>query len=634
MIKILVLLAVVFLVSMLIVVSLLNYAFAQVDTAWVRRYNGPGNDLDYASAIAVDGSGNVYVTGPSTGIGTNWDYATIIYYANGDTAWVRRYNGPGNYGEWSSAIAVDGSGNVYVTGESYGSGTSYDYATIKYYANGDTAWVRRYNGPGNGIDVGYSITVDGSDNVYVTGGSYGSGTGYDYATIKYYANGDTAWLRRYNGSGNLNDYAYRLAVDGSDNVYVTGRSYGSGTDYDYATIKYYANGDTAWVRRYNGPGNVEDRALAITVDGSGNVYVTGYSYGSGTANDYATIKYYGDGDTAWVRRYNYPADSSDEASAIAVDHSGNVYVTGSSRDSGTDYDYATIKYYPNGDTAWVRRYNGPGNGSDVVSGVAVDSSDNVYVTGVSTGSGTDWDYATIKYYADGDTAWVRRYNGPGNIEDWAQAITVDGSGNVYVTGGSWGSGTADDFATIKYIYHYISDTLTIVAFSPVDLIVTDPIRDSISLAFNTIPGANYDTTRDWNDDSDLDDIITIPNGLVGDYSIRVVAEPVVERAATYSLGIRIDGGSDVMLVQGHSVPGAGEADTFHYNAPEYLRGDVNNNWTIELGDVVYLITYLYKNGPAPDHVEAGDDNCSGVVELGDIVYLITYLYKGGPPPSC
>ncbi|MGB2988690.1 MAG: SBBP repeat-containing protein, partial [Candidatus Zixiibacteriota bacterium] len=127
--------------------------FAQsVDTAWVRRYNGPGNSDDEAYAIAADGSGNVYVTGRSRGSGTLYDYATIKHYPDGDTAWVRRYNGPVNSHDEAYAIAVDGSGNVYVTGLSVGSGTLYDYATIQYYANGDTAWVRRYNGPGNDLD--------------------------------------------------------------------------------------------------------------------------------------------------------------------------------------------------------------------------------------------------------------------------------------------------------------------------------------------------------------------------------------------------------------------------------------------------------------------------------------------------
>ncbi len=66
----------------------------------------------------------------------------------------------------------------------------------------------------------------------------------------------------------------------------------------------------------------------------------------------------------------------------------------------------------------------------------------------------------------------------------------------------------------------------------------------------------------------------------------------------------------------------------------FLRGDVNGSGTIELGDVVYLITYLYKNGPTPIPLLAGDVNCNDTVELGDVVYLISYLYKGGPPPPC
>jgi hypothetical protein len=258
---------------------------------------------------------------------------------------VRRYNGPGNDYDEAQSIAVDGSGNVYVSGHSW-SGASYDYATIKYYPNGDTAWVRRYNGPGNDYDEAHAIAVDDSDNVYVTGYSTDIVTSDDYATIKYYPNGDTAWVRRYNGPGNDYDEALAIAVDDSGNVYVTGYSTDIVTSDDYATIKYYPNGDTAWVRRYNGPGNSWDEAWAIVVDGSNNVYVTGYSYGSGTFADYATVKYYPNGDTAWVRRYNGPGSSHDDAHALSVDSSGNVYVTGYSVGSGTGYDYCTIKYFP------------------------------------------------------------------------------------------------------------------------------------------------------------------------------------------------------------------------------------------------------------------------------------------------
>jgi hypothetical protein len=433
-------------------------AFAQsVDTAWVRRYNGPGNAGDGAYAIAVDGSGNVYVTGGSSGSGTVEDYATIKYYPGGDTAWVRRYNGPGNYYDRAYAVAVDVSGNVYVTGASYGNGTDYDYATVKYYSNGDTAWVRRYNGPGNGADTARAIVVDGSGNVYVAGYSYVSGTNPDYATVKYYSNGDTAWVRRYNGPGNSNDWARVIAIDGSGNVYVTGESVGSGTYDDYATIKYDSNGDTVWVGRYDGPANRWDEGYAITVDGSGNAYVTGWSWGTGTNYDYATIKYYPNGDTAWVRRHNGLGNGADLSYDIAVDGSDNVYVTGWDVGSDGYEDFATIKYYASGDTAWVRRYNGPGNLWDQAYAVAVDSSGNVYVTGASYGNGTNFDYATIKYYPNGDTAWVRRYNGPGNAYDYASAIALDDSGNVYVTGQSDGSGSGPDYATIKYVQFLCGD---------------------------------------------------------------------------------------------------------------------------------------------------------------------------------
>jgi hypothetical protein len=197
---------------------------------------------------------------------------------------------------------------------------------------------------------------------------------------------------------------------------------------------------------------------------------------------------------------------------------------------------------------------------------------------------------------------------------------------------NWGAYSWSQVTFRFFNSNYISDILTIVAFSPVDLIVTDPKGDSIALGFNTIPDASYDDTIDYNHDDDPDDIITIPQRLVGDYLIRVVPEPTEK--GVYSLGIRIDGGAMVMLAQGHPSPDPGEADTYPYHAPWYLRGDVNGNWIVELGDVVYLISYLYKSGPVPDPLEAGDVTCNGVVDLGDIVYLITYLYKGGPPPSC
>lgn len=523
---------------MLLLSFLLVYAFSfsQVTEQWVKRYNGPGHGNDRATKLVADAFGNVYVTGVSNG-----DYTTIKYDAAGNQLWVKRYNGPGNDYDQPSALAVDASGNVYVTGTSIDSNINRDYATVKYDAAGNELWVKRYNGTINGYDAAYSLAVDASGNVYVTGSSVGSvgnsfqeayttikydaagnelwvkrsnsgnvarslaldasGNVYvtgnsvrsvgdedsevDYTTIKYDTAGNELWVKRHNGSQNSYDNATSLAVDDSGNVYVagltaiikydatgnelwvksgtvasltvdasgnayvTGKSYNSDFTTDYATVKYDANGSELWVKRYNGPENGYDDASSLAVDASGNVYVTGSSglYGN---LDYATIKYNANGAQLWVKRYNSSGNGNDYATSLAVDATGNVYVTGGGDPIGYETDYVTIKHNADGSERWIKRYSGPGNLYDAASSLAVDASGNVYVTGRSYSSETYIDYATIKYDASGNELWVKRYNGPGNGEDYVHSLAVDASGNVYVTGQSDGDGTGADYATIKY----------------------------------------------------------------------------------------------------------------------------------------------------------------------------------------
>lgn len=501
-----------------------------IGTAWVARYNGTGNFFDRAYAIAVDDSGNVYVTGESYSalFDSAVDYATIKYNDMGDTVWVRRYYGSVNDVARSNDIDVDNSGNVYVTGWSW-NGSSFDYTTIKYSSTGDTLWVSRYSGSA------LALAIDDSGNVYVTGGSYGAGTSNDYVTIKYNDLGDTVWVRRYNGAANHWDRAHAIALDPSGNVYVTGESRISGSSPDITTISYSSTGDTRWVRSFNGPANYIDIGSDIAVDNSGNVYVTGETWNFGGDKDYVTIKYNRNGGPQWVRLYDGPVNTEDMASSIVVDTSGNVYVTGKSGVGGVNKDYATIKYNSNGDSLWVRRYNGPGDFNDYGNDIAVDDSGNVYVTGASEGIGTYLDYATIKYSSTGESLWTGRYDGPINGYDGANALAVDKFGNIYVTGES--SDFGYDYATIKYCRKLDLKTLTLP--SPPDTVFTDSTYTPEAWVHNSsICGMTFDAIATIDGYADTQQV-TIPEA--GDSSLVTFAPWMVPTtmSTTYKMTVCI-----------------------------------------------------------------------------------------------
>ena len=175
-------------VAWLLVIFLLLPAATRAETpvrAWLQPYNGPGNGDDVANAVVVDGSNNVIVVGTSTGSGSYWDYATVKYSSAGVPLWTNRYNGPANSNDEANAVAVDGSNNVIVTGCDIGSATSYDYATIKYSSEGVPLWTNRHSGPPGWrrYDIPHAVAVDRSNNVIVTGQSDGAdGSGISTST--------------------------------------------------------------------------------------------------------------------------------------------------------------------------------------------------------------------------------------------------------------------------------------------------------------------------------------------------------------------------------------------------------------------------------------------------------------------
>lgn len=443
--------------SFLVLLLLNTLSFqAQVQQEWVRKFNGPGvNKGDISTAITNDVSGNIYVTGQVSGYGADYDYLTMKYNNAGVRQWAVQFHGPlDTSNNYADAIAVDASGNVYVTGFSAGIGTYNDFETIKYTPTGIQVWEARYNGPGNTNDNGRAIAVDAAGNVYVTGESYG--TLYDFATVKYNSNGVQQWAARYNGPGNNADFPNSLAVDTNGNVYVTGSTINGNTTM-YATVKYNSSGVQQWASIYNGTANTTSIAYAIALDAQGFVYVTGRSWQTGTSEDAVTIKYNpSTGDSVWVKKFNSPGNGPDEGYGITTDVSNNIYVTGAANDlnAGT-WGIIDVKYNSAGVQQWAIVYTPPGRQATYGKKISVDSQGNTYIGGYSlifTSSLHTEDYLMAKFDANGVYQWSQFYNGTGNDRDEGYGMVIDNSGNSYITGLSYAgyvSGSCD-YTTVKY----------------------------------------------------------------------------------------------------------------------------------------------------------------------------------------
>ncbi len=442
-------------ISALSLLGLSSMAQVVPNVDWVQYYSERAQISNVPSAI--DANSNVYITGYTYQTGANADLTTVKYDAAGNVVWVQHYDNGGF--EDANAIKLDAASNIYVTGESDGTGTGRDIVTVKYDVNGNQLWVARFNGTGNGNDVGNAMVVDGSGNVFVTGKTTSTGGNINYVTIKYNSSGVQQWVSTFNGTGNASDIAVAIDYSSTGRLFITGNSQNISSNNDIVTIRLNPNnGNQMWTKTTNGSANANDASYALLADGN-DVVVVGSLNNTTTNDDYYIQKHNGNnGNSIWQKSYDF-TNSSNKATAIVMDASGNYAVTGTVLNASI-VEYHTLLFNSSGTQQWVNKVSTGLNYSNANPQIAVDPiANHFYVCGQKNTNVSD--ILVYQLTPSGNKSWEETFNGAQNNQDVAVDLVVNSQGILYVAGASLNSNAKFDYTTVR-----ISQT---PVYFPIDL---------------------------------------------------------------------------------------------------------------------------------------------------------------------
>lgn len=369
---------------------------------WTAFYNGSAGGVDgSALAVTVDAAGNVYAAGSinDTDFYPNVDYLVVAFDSSGNQRWAQRFNGPGDNFDRATEIAVDGSGAVYVSGVSYTPSPSFtfDWSTHKYSPNGDLLWERREPGNNSSANRVADMALAPDGNLVVTGITRNAVNEWaeDVATVKYDPNGNVVWRRQWNETTPGINTAQDMEIDSAGRITTTG-TIGLFPP-SSVTLRYDSSGTLLQTIRDAGGSSVH-------VNESDDFYLAGFP---AQPDESFLARYDASGSRVWATPISVEDNETYFSTIVRADSTGAVTTAGTIRNLSThNDDYLVIRFDANGRELWRYRFNGQFDRDDHVAGLAIDSADNALVTGTSwngyqtkSEGGTSNDIVTLRFAA-------------------------------------------------------------------------------------------------------------------------------------------------------------------------------------------------------------------------------------------
>jgi hypothetical protein len=321
------------------------------EVLWSQHYASDEGVDEAALALATDAEGNAFITGYAMVGASGTQILTMkLAAANGSILWMDYRGGNDDLNDYASGIVVGADGHPVTTGIVVNTGNQPYYLTRKLNsADGSIIWEREIVGYANNISdpTGWLALMDNGD-VVMTNRGFGS-NGNDVMVQRYAAaNGAVVWSTLYDGPLHKSDLANSMIRDAAGNIYVVGIQEDGSWNYDYMLLKFNGNdGSLVWLAEpYGSPtGSWYDAAACVTEAADGTIIISGFSTILATGWDIATVGY--DpvaGSIIWSERINGSADASDQAFAVTTNGLGDIFVSGYASYTDTGSDNVTICY--------------------------------------------------------------------------------------------------------------------------------------------------------------------------------------------------------------------------------------------------------------------------------------------------